>query len=424
MSDSVQLRGDGHDVQPGQPIITPHARETYLPKPGQEGIALCLSGGGFRAALFHMGALRRLNELGALGHVDRISAVSGGSIFAAHLVEAIPAWPAPGEVIPTEIWNAHVAEPFRAFARKNMRTFPILARLLPWNWFRAATMVEELAKREAALTGKTLGQLPDRPDYLFCATDMVYGAYWVFGKERTGDHWYVGYRTSDPKWPVARAVAASSCWPPVFDPLPLHLHSADYTPAEPWEKTTERTDHLAHMALTDGGVYDNMGLEPVWNTAACVLVSDGGGTFHYNSGWNLIRRVLRYQDIVQHQARAIRKRWLMSNFIRGDLSGTYWGISTKVEHYDLPGAHGYSKALVDDILSRVRTDEDAFSEAEIAVLENHGYFLADAAIRQHAANLVMPSPPDVTPPRPEWLDECAIRTAMAHSDEIKPFGRW
>jgi len=424
MSDRVQPRGDGRDMQPGEPVITPHAQETYLPKPGRSGIALCLSGGGFRAALFHMGALRRLNELGALGHVDRISSVSGGSIFAAHLVETIPDWPAPGAVIPTEQWDARVAGPFRAFARKNMRTLPILARLLPWNWFRAATMVEALAKREAALTGKTLGELPDRPDYLFCATDMVYGAYWVFTKQRTGDRWYVGYRTSDPKWPVARAVAASSCWPPVFDPLPLRLRPADYTPAEPWEDAKKRADHLAHMALTDGGVYDNMGLEPVWNTSASVLVSDGGGTFHYSSGWNLIRRVLRYQDIVQNQARAVRKRWLMSNFIRGDLSGTYWGISTKVEHYDLPGAKGYSAALVDDILTHVRTDEDAFSEAEIAVLENHGYFLADAAIRKHAGDLVLPNPPDATPPNPQWLDEDAIRAAMEDSDEVKPLGRW
>ncbi|MDQ6907102.1 MAG: patatin-like phospholipase family protein [Chloroflexota bacterium] len=424
MDDTVQPRGAGRDTPSGKPTITPHAQETYMPKPGRKGIALCLSGGGFRAALFHMGALRRLNELGALGHVDRISAVSGGSIFAAHLVEAIPQWPAPGAVIPTEIWDAQVAGPFRAFTRKNMRTLPILARLLPWNWFRPATMVEALAKREAALTGKTLGQLPDRPDYIFCATDMVYGAYWVFEKEKTGDHWYVGYRQSDPKWPVARAVAASSCWPPVFDPLPLRLRPNEYTPAEQWEDPKERAANLAHMALTDGGVYDNMGLEPVWNTAACVLVSDGGGTFHASYGWNLIRRVLRYQDIVQNQARAVRKRWLMSNFIQGVLAGAYWGISTKVEHYDLPDARGYSKALVDDILSRVRTDEDAFSEAEIAVLENHGYFLADAAIRQHASNLIMPNPPDVTPPNPQWLNEDAIRTAMADSDEIKPFGRW
>ena len=48
----------------------------------QEGIALCLSGGGYRAMLFHTGSLWRLNEAGLLAKLDRISSVSGGSITA------------------------------------------------------------------------------------------------------------------------------------------------------------------------------------------------------------------------------------------------------------------------------------------------------------------------------------------------------
>lgn len=98
---------------------------------GRSGTALCLSGGGFRAALFHLGALRRLNELGILGSVETISAVSGGSILAAHLVERIPEWPDPGKALPD--WDARVAEPFRAITGQNLRTGPVLRRLLPWN---------------------------------------------------------------------------------------------------------------------------------------------------------------------------------------------------------------------------------------------------------------------------------------------------
>ena len=45
-------------------------------------MALCLSGGGYRAMLFHVGALWRLNELGLLPRLDRVSSVSGGSITA------------------------------------------------------------------------------------------------------------------------------------------------------------------------------------------------------------------------------------------------------------------------------------------------------------------------------------------------------
>src|SRR6188472_3698897 len=54
------------------------------------GIGLCLSGGGYRAMVFHLGALWRLNELGWLPRLDRISSVSGGSITAAALALAWP----------------------------------------------------------------------------------------------------------------------------------------------------------------------------------------------------------------------------------------------------------------------------------------------------------------------------------------------
>src|SRR5262245_38572922 len=49
------------------------------------GIALALSGGGYRAMLFHTGVLIRLNELGLLQQVRRVSSVSGGSISAGYL---------------------------------------------------------------------------------------------------------------------------------------------------------------------------------------------------------------------------------------------------------------------------------------------------------------------------------------------------
>ena len=50
------------------------------PAQPSNGIALCLSGGGYRAMLFHLGALWRLNELQYLPKLNRVSSVSGGSI--------------------------------------------------------------------------------------------------------------------------------------------------------------------------------------------------------------------------------------------------------------------------------------------------------------------------------------------------------
>ncbi|MCB4802177.1 putative acylesterase/phospholipase RssA [Methylobacterium brachiatum] len=51
----------------------------------EPGIGLCLSGGGFRAMLFHVGALTRLNEAGILPELDRVASVSGGSVAAGAL---------------------------------------------------------------------------------------------------------------------------------------------------------------------------------------------------------------------------------------------------------------------------------------------------------------------------------------------------
>src|SRR5437868_15290628 len=61
------------------PLVTGEAARGLLI--GKVGLAL--SGGGFRAALFHAGVLARLAELDALRHVEVLSCVSGGSILGA-----------------------------------------------------------------------------------------------------------------------------------------------------------------------------------------------------------------------------------------------------------------------------------------------------------------------------------------------------
>ena len=68
------------------PTVTPDAllSDDDRPRAGklEEGVALCLSGGGYRAMLFHLGALWALNDHRWLPKIDRISSVSGGSITA------------------------------------------------------------------------------------------------------------------------------------------------------------------------------------------------------------------------------------------------------------------------------------------------------------------------------------------------------
>src|SRR3954463_988406 len=76
-----EVVNEGASVEsPVEDLSTDKARDAP-----EEGIGLCLSGGGYRAMLFHLGSLWRLNELGYLPRLTRVSSVSGGSITAALL---------------------------------------------------------------------------------------------------------------------------------------------------------------------------------------------------------------------------------------------------------------------------------------------------------------------------------------------------
>jgi hypothetical protein len=54
-------------------------------------------------------------------------------------------------------------------------------------------------------------------------------------------------------------------------------------------------------------------------------------------------------------------------------------------------------------IAAIRTDLDSFSEAEASVLENHGYWLADAAVRTHIPELLPANLPPLKVPNPDWV---------------------
>jgi len=397
-----------------------------LPLRERSGIALCLSGGGYRAALFHLGALRRLNELGALGRIDTICGVSGGSIVAAFLAQRVGAWPPSGVI---EEFEEGFAKHVRDFTKNNIRTKWILRRLIrPWD---STVAVESLASRYekdvVQLKLPDLPELPKKPRFIFCATDMAFGINWVFERDRVGSY-IPGYvRPAPSDWPVARAVAASSCFPPVFEPLPVRLDPARFKSGQKPAEGEDRAALIRGLRLTDGGVYDNMGLEPVWRTHDTVLVSDGGATFDFKPDRGILspfKRLSRYTAIQGRQSGAVRKRWLISNFDADILNGTYWGIGSATTSYKIHADGGYSMALSDQVVSEVRTDLDAFSDAEAEVLQNHGYLLADAAMQTHVKRLRSRDAPPAHPPFPRWIgDEDTVRRALAGSNKRKLLGR-
>jgi NTE family protein len=74
---------------------------------------------------------------------------------------------------------------------------------------------------------------------------------------------------------LARAVAASSAFPPVLSPCEIRLENDDFTAGSGTD--LQRPPFTTRVVLTDGGVYDNLGLETAWKRYQTILVSDAGG---------------------------------------------------------------------------------------------------------------------------------------------------
>ena len=373
-------------------VPTQHAARTYLPNPTRQGIALCLSGGGFRAALFHLGAVRRLYELGVLDSVRTIAATSGGTMLSAFLAHRCREWY--GHDLTWDEWEHAIAAPFRKIASRNINTIPVLIGWLPWNWMNNAgleSMADACERRD--VTRQVTSELPEHPRFLFKAADLVSGGEFMFE------------RGTAPSFRVAVAVAVASCYPGFFRP---------FTVPKP-----------IRIALVDGGVHDDRAIEPVWRTHERLLISDGGDVLRPQWGESILWSLFRSAGVLWNQSQVVQKRWLISNFIAGQLHGAYWSIDSSPAHYedDVTAPVGYSPALARDLIATIRTDYDAFSDAEAAVLENHGYLMAEAAARAHLDDLPHRSRP-IRVPHPAWMSEPDVRRALRNSSKKKFFGRW
>jgi len=152
-------------------------------------------------------------------------------------------------------------------------------------WYGTITILRPYSP----VTDRSVASLPDRPNFVFCGTDLSFGVNWIFGKTQTGDY-QAGHLSSVSKnWNLSFAVAASSCFPPVFKPLSLGERAQELEPAK-FPQGQARDEYLKHLRLSDGGVYDNLALEPIWNTQEVALCSHGGRLFGFSFiAWLLSR---------------------------------------------------------------------------------------------------------------------------------------
>lgn len=408
----------------------------------RHGSALCLSGGGFRAALFHLGAVRRLDELGVLGGLRTISAVSGGSIVANLLAHPDLRWLAPGTPGRVGGLEELVAEPLRTLTGRNVRTSALLSRLRPSGWGSTDVSVRVLAgelERAVPWWGTDLREhRRGGPAILTGATEIGYGVSWLFADARTvgprgrvGDH-RLGYAAPPPGLRIVDAVAASCAYPPFFAPLELDGADLGLVGGVPDLDEPEATRELLRrrIHLADGGVYDNLGLEPVWADHAAVLVSDGGAVFRGRPSGSVLGRTWQLLAIAASGGQTARLRWLRASFSAGLLQGATWSLESPNTVSLVPG-HGPGPDLVDSggypagvvaAINRVRTDLDAFSPGEQMVLERHGSVVADASVRAHSPRLATVDAPS-EPPHPQVAPVALASDALVGSHRILALGR-
>ena len=255
-------------------------------------LALSFSGGGYRAAAFHLGALRILQRTGLLRDVVALSTVSGGSIVGAAWVLSV-------------LRGERYDEFDRRFAEFLQKTNVIRDALDHLTAHREhghpsyPSLIRSAARVYAGpgLFGDTrLGDIDlraqqpsgDRPRFreiIFNSTEFRTGIDFRFRRSvnpraAVGNGSFRVPREVAGRIRVADAVAASSCFPGGFEPFLFPAHFA--WPADfPLEqaKAALGPKFTGGLPLMDGGIWDNQGVDSLVlafkrGGAATLVISD------------------------------------------------------------------------------------------------------------------------------------------------------
>lgn len=246
-------------------------------------IGLALSGGGYRAAAFHLGVFKKLKELDILGKIDVISTISGGSIIGAHYLlnkgDFDFFYKNLYQGLQISVIKKIVLSPIFILVTASILSLLSLSLIyIPNGWaaFTALLLVVTvlilfhnifpISKLAAKAYDKiffnkmSLKDFPDIPAIAINASNIETGTLWTFSKKRMGDSSYSPFNKSNPKidfknedFPISTAVAASTAVPYLFSPITIKKKYFK----NPIDKKQIRPK------LVDGGVYDNQGIHKI-----------------------------------------------------------------------------------------------------------------------------------------------------------------
>lgn len=289
-------------------------------------IGLALSGGGYRAAAFHLGVFKKLNSLKILDNVDVISTISGGSIAGAfyalnkdnfNLFEIEFKKRLQKSVLKRIIWSFGFIlpilflitiitlllwNPYRLNFPNWLTVLTTIIVLLGAIYFQfkiiSFTTLKTKAYKKIFFKENKISNLPDYPLLAINATNLSTGTLWTFSKKKVSDSSYeypkdkgnpIKFNCLD--MPLAQAVASSTSVPIPFDPV--SIDEKYFVNKEDYKRVTPK--------LIDGGLYDNQGIHKITqknSSYSCdiIIVSDGsqpfGNKFNvWNSGFILYRGI-------------------------------------------------------------------------------------------------------------------------------------
>jgi len=360
-------------------------------------LALCLSGGGIRAMLFHLGVVERMWERGILLAVKYLGTVSGGSILGAWLalhwtrLQNIQHKPEAERQARFQEW---IVRPLLACAEADLRNRALRRWLLPGGGKRprADHLADVLA--ECLFQQKTLGDLPDN-DVLrvsINSTNLRNGKRFSFSRGLIGD--YIGGYMSlgVENLRLATAVAASCAYPIIFGPLVLRVpkgvpmvrlgYGEGAVPVE------ISPPHGRQLTLMDGGLYENLGLRGASTRYKRIIAVDGGMPLdrNYSIRGGLLHLAFRSVDVLMSQTVTMPVSHFLERLKKDPTEGSLirisWGVHLPEEGAFSPRTARPPGLSPHDaqLLAQLRTDLDRFEPLEIELLRYHGRTLADSRL--------------------------------------------
>jgi NTE family protein len=300
---------------------------------------LALSGGGTRAMAFHCGVLQFLAESESLERVRKLSTVSGGSLLVGLMLQHNGMqWPASRDYL-----GALLPRVRQVLTQTDLQRAALRAMLSPRHWGFGLSRANILASALGSAWGidARLDEVPAEPVWAINATTAETGKRASIEGNTLKD-WALGTAHLG-ALPLRDAMAVSAAFPGLIGPYVLKTDSLDWTLPmfSSGEEARPAEDRFAKIHLYDGGVYDNLGLEPFFDAGygpkpkidGTIISSDGGAPLPrgFNLGRFNVFRLKHVADIMSDQVRALRARGLIAHAANEPGQAAYLRIGTTAQ---------------------------------------------------------------------------------------------